>query len=210
LKSYRKYFYRAIDLAYPDTAVFIKQATESHYTFISKDVAFAKRSPNPIDRRLDFCAYFLSLIKVLEERGETYEAIRKICLDITIEMVRPKHKLSAFSKKIFPLLTNTWLGKLMIKKLQRKAILNPHPLGFKAEIIMDPNETFGLGYGIDILECGICKLFQQYEMGRYAKILCEVDEITSAQAGLQLVRTGTIANGAVKCDFRYRKRPRLA
>lgn len=207
MKSYRKYFYREIGLAYPGASALIKEATESHYAVISKDVAFAKRSPNPIDRRLDFCAYFLSLIKVLEERGERYEAIRKICLDITIEMVRPKHKLSAFSKKIFPLLTNTWLGRIIIKILQQKAILNPHPLGFKARVITDPNETFGLGYGIDILECGICKLFQKHEMGMYAKILCEVDEITTAHAGLQLIRTGTIANGAEKCDFRYRRHP---
>ena len=37
-------------------------------------------------------------------------------------------------------------------------------------------------------------------------ILCEVDEITSALAGLKLVRTGTIANGAKKCDFRFIKK----
>jgi hypothetical protein len=185
--------------------VLIKEATESHYAFISKDVAFAKRSPNPIDRRLDFCAYFLSLIKVLEERGEPYEAIRKICLDITIEMVRPKNKLSYFGRKIFPLLTNTWLGGIMIKILQQKAILKPHPLSFRARVITDRKETFGLGYGIDILECGICKLFHKHEMGIYAKILCEVDKITTEHAGLQLIRTGTIANGANKCDFRYRK-----
>jgi hypothetical protein len=210
VKTYLKYFYAAIDQAYPESAVQIKHATELHYTIIAKDIAFAKRSPNPIDRRLDFCAYFLSLIKVLEERGEQYEAIRKICLDITIEMVRPKNKLSFFGRKIFPQLTNTWLGRVMIKVLQRKAILIPDPLSFKALVITDPNETFGLGYGIDILECGICKLFQKHEMGRYAKILCEVDEITTAHAGLQLIRTGTIANGAPKCDFRYRRHPRRA
>ncbi len=205
MKTYRKYFYSAIDHAYPESAALIKEATELRYAVISKDISFAKRSPNPIDRRLDFCAYFLSLIKVLEERGESYEVIRRICLDITLEMVRPKNKLSDIGKKIFPLLTNTWLGKLMISVLQKKAIQNAHPLGFKAQIITDRKKTFGLGYGIDILECGICKLFQKHEMGQFAKILCEVDEITSAHAGLQLIRMGTIANGAVKCDFRYRR-----
>ena len=205
MSTYRRYFFSAIDLAYPESAVLIKEATALHYAVISKDIAFANRSPNPIDRRLDFCAYFLSLIKVLEERGESYDDIRRICLDITIEMVRPKNKLSHISKKIFPLLTNTWFGKLMINILKKKALLKPHPLGFRAQVITDKSETFGLGYGIDILECGICKLFQKHEMGRFAKILCEVDEITTAHAGLHLIRTGTIANGAVKCDFRYRR-----
>jgi hypothetical protein len=32
-----------------------------------------------------------------------------------------------------------------------------------------------------------------------------VDEITSSLAGLKLIRTGTIALGAKKCDFRYQK-----
>jgi hypothetical protein len=40
---------------------------------------------------------------------------------------------------------------------------------------------------------------------KYASILCEVDELTSNMAGLQLIRTGTIALGAKKCNFRYKK-----
>ncbi|MBL7784508.1 MAG: L-2-amino-thiazoline-4-carboxylic acid hydrolase, partial [Chitinophagales bacterium] len=44
----------------------------------------------------------------------------------------------------------------------------------------------------------MCKLFQKHDYSKYASILCEVDEITSGLAGLQLIRTGTIANGAKK------------
>ncbi|WP_373549566.1 L-2-amino-thiazoline-4-carboxylic acid hydrolase [Haliscomenobacter sp.] len=80
-----------------------------------------------------------------------------------------------------------------------------HPDGFLANIITDKAETYGFGYGVDILECGICKLFKKHNYQRYASILCEVDEITSKLAGLQLIRSGTIANGAKKCDFRYKK-----
>ena len=74
-----------------------------------------------------------------------------------------------------------------------------------ASIIRGKDETYGLGYGIDIVECGICKLFQKHNYQQYASILCEVDEITSSLAGLQLIRTGTIASGASKCDFRFKK-----
>lgn len=51
----------------------------------------------------------------------------------------------------------------------------------------------------------ICKLFQKHGAGRYAAILCEVDKLTSSLAGLELIRSGTIANGAAKCDFKFRK-----
>jgi hypothetical protein len=81
-----------------------------------------------------------------------------------------------------------------------------HPDGFAVDIITDPKETFGLGYGFDIIECGICKLFTKHRAGNYTKILCEVDHLTSSLAGLDLIRTGTIANGATKCDFRFKQK----
>ncbi|MBK8568109.1 MAG: hypothetical protein IPN76_33570 [Saprospiraceae bacterium] len=46
-------------------------------------------------------------------------------------------------------------------------------------MITDPALTFGLGYGMDVVECGICKLFQKHGAGRYAAVLCEVDKLTS-------------------------------
>jgi hypothetical protein len=94
----------------------------------------------------------------------------------------------------------------VISNLNKKVSKRSHPDGFVANIITDKEETFGLGYGIDILECGICKLFKKHNYEKYSSILCEVDEITSGLAGLSLVRTGTIALGAKKCDFRFKKK----
>jgi hypothetical protein len=89
--------------------------------------------------------------------------------------------------------------KKLNKKLRRKA----HPNGFVTNIITDKKETYGFGYGIDIIECGICKLFEKHHYQKFSPILCEVDYITSGLAGLKLIRSGTIANGAKKCDFRF-------
>jgi hypothetical protein len=94
---------------------------------------------------------------------------------------------------------------MLIKSLHERVKTNANADGFIARIITDQQETYGLGYGIDILECGICKLFKKHHYQKYASILCEVDEITSSLAGLKLIRTGTIANGAIKCDFRFKR-----
>jgi hypothetical protein len=102
-------------------------------------------------------------------------------------------------------LINTWFANWLLKSLSKKVSHNENKQGFVATIITGKKETFGFGFGIDILECGICKLFKQHNFYKYASILCEVDEVTSGLAGLQLIRTGTIANGAHKCDFRYKK-----
>lgn len=203
--NYRKYFIQYIHKNFPNEFTDIIAETDRHYALISFDTAFAKTSKNPVDKRLDFCAYFLALIKTLDEKAESFENIRRICLQIVTEYVQPKNKLQSFFKRLIPKLTNTWFGKILIKKFHKRTGTNTNKNGFVANIITDKEETFGLGYGIDIIECGICKLFKRHHYSKYASILCEVDEITSSLAGLQLIRTGTIANGATKCDFRFKR-----
>ena len=177
----------------------------THFRNISPDTQFARTSKNPIDKRLDFCAYFLALIKTLDEQGESFEAIRRICLEVVTAYVSPKNKIQQVFKRLPVKLMNTPLANIFLPAFHRKVSKNSNVDGFIANIIIDKEETFGLGYGIDILECGICKLFKKHNYEKYASILCEVDEMTSSLAGLKLVRTGTIANGAKKCDFRYKK-----
>lgn len=205
MKSYRKYFVGAIRRNYPETCSEIILQTDANYLDISADTKFSFTSKNPLDRRLDFSAYFLALIKTLDQQGNPFEMIRRVCLEVAIDYVKPKSKIHAFVKRLLPKLVNTWLAQLLIKRLKKKISKNENPSGFIAEIITDKKETYGLGYGIDILECGICKLFHKHNYDRYSSILCEVDKVTSGLAGLKLKRTGTIANGAKKCDFRFIK-----
>lgn len=205
MKAYKKFFHNTLKAHFPRTFSQMIVEVETHYQHISLDSSFAATSSNPIDRRLDFSAYFLALIQTLDELGEPFERIRTICLEVVIDYVKPKNKLQTLLKKLPVKLMNTWVGQYLIKSLQRKAGKLGHPDGFLANIITDKSETYGFGYGVDILECGICKLFKKHNYQKYASILCEVDEITSNLAGLKLIRNGTIANGAKKCDFRYKK-----
>jgi len=34
--------------------------------------------------------------------------------------------------------------------------------------------------------------------------MCRIDYLTTSFKGIEMIRTGTIANGADRCDFRYR------
>lgn len=178
---------------------------DEHYCQISPDTDFARTSKNPIDKRLDFCAYFLALIKTLDSAGESFDSIRKTCLEVVTAYVQPRNKMQAFFKRQLPKLISTWVGQSLIQLFHKRISVNQNTNGFIANIITDKHKTYGLGYGIDILECGICKLFKKHNFGKYASILCEVDEITSSLAGLTLIRSGTIANGAQKCDFRFKR-----
>lgn len=206
MNHYRKYFIQSIQAHFPQDYEQIIAETDRHYTNISPDINFASTSSNPIDKRLDFSAYFLALIKTLDERQESFENIRKICLEIVLEYVRPKNSFQQFMRRLPVKLIQTWISKPLIKVFNKKISRKGNPDGFLATVITDKKETYGLGYGFDIHECGICKLFNKHNYNKYASILCEVDEVTSALAGLKLIRTGTIANGAKKCDFRFVKK----
>jgi hypothetical protein len=202
---YKKYFAQTVRKNFPEQSDQLITETENHFSHISKDTRFAATSKNPIDRRLDFSAYFLALVQTLDERGETFERIREICLEIVIEYVKPKNRFQQFMKKLPPKLIGTRVADLLLKVFSKKVSQNANPDGFIAHIITDENETYGFGYGVDIIECGICKLFKKHHYEKYASILCEIDKVTSGLAGLELIRTGTIANGATKCDFRFKR-----
>lgn len=210
MKDFKKYFIKAVRNIYPDKAPVIILQTDTNYFEISKETSFALNSENPLDKRLDFSSYFLALIMTLDKIGEPYDKIRKICLEIVTDYVQPKSNLQEFFKRLLPKLTNTWFGEKLIISFHKRVSVNKNSEGFIANLITDKQETYGLGYGIDIIECGIFKLFKKHNYDKYASILCEVDEITSGLAGLKLIRTGTIANGAKKCDFRFQRIARKA
>lgn len=203
MAPFKKYFATTVRARYPSEAELLLEQLDTEFNRILPDVRFANTSSNPIDRRLTFCAYFLALIKVLDNHGKSFEEIRAVSLEVVNEYVKPKNKFQQFLRKLPPRLIKFKLAKIALRSFARKVGTKGHPDGFAATIIFDEKETYGLGYGVDILECGICKLFNNHGYNKYASILCEVDEVTSNLAGLKLIRSGTIANGATKCDFRY-------
>jgi len=205
-KEHIRYFESIIKLTYPDQSDSISARMRIEFDAMAKDMMFALDSKNPMDRRIPVCGMFLSLIRVLDSQGEGYEKIRSTCMDVAIVFVTPKNALHKKLKFLQGRLVKSWLFRLIIPQFKKRVKDKAHPDGFAVDIITNPAETFGLGYGFNIMECGICKLFNKHRSGQYAKILCEVDHLTSSLAGLDLIRTSTIANGASKCDFRFKQK----
>lgn len=204
--KFRKYFHAAIKKEYPQTAVHLIADIETAFIRIQPDVRFAKTSKNPVDRRMEIAAYFLATIEVLNKNGESIEKIRAILLGIANEYVRPKNALQRMLKKLPVKMIDSWFGRFLIRQMQNKVSQRAHPDGFTVRVLTDKKETLGFGYGIDILECGICKLYKKHGLQRFTHLLCEIDYITTSMAGLKMHRSGTIALGASKCDFRYEKK----
>jgi len=206
VEKYHPFFKPVLQKFYPDYQA-ILEGIRAEFQQLEPDLSFSKSSRNPIDRRILLCGVFLALIRVLDQRGEPFEKIQILCLEVAQRMVAPRNKIHLKLKSLTGKFASSVFFQAMVRLfLADKVSQKGHPDGFRAKILFDKKETFGLGYGVDILECGICKLFQKHQSGQFAKILCEVDHLTSRISGLELVRTGTIANGAEKCDFRFRKK----
>jgi len=204
--KFRKYFHEAIQKEYPQHAAHHIADIETTFKRIQPDVHFAKTSKNPVDRRLEIAAFFLATIEVLNKNGESIEKIRTLLLGIANEYVRPKNAFQRTLKKLPVQLIDSWFGKFLIRQMQNKVSQRAHPDGFVVNVLTDKKETMGFGYGIDILECGICKLYNKHGLQKFTPLLCEIDYITTSMAGLTMHRSGTIALGASKCDFRYEKK----
>lgn len=202
---YKKHVHTTLQKHFPENGAALKEAIGQEFDLIRPEVLFARTSPNPIDRRMEVAAYLLATMRVLERQGFDFAAIRSITLDIAREMVRPKNSLQAWAKRLPVLIIGSYLGQWLLKKFALKIGKLGHPDGFRAAILTQKEDTLGFGYGVDILECGICKLYQKHGDLHFAPILCEVDYITTGIAGLKMHRSGTIATGATHCDFRYEK-----
>lgn len=203
--NFKKYFKHILIKRFPESYGCLLLDIDHKYYQISIDINFSKTSKNPLDKRLDLMAYFLATIQSLQGNKVDPEQIKNICIEVATLYVKPKNRLHKWLKKLPPKLINTHLASIFLKILDKKISHKSHDDGFLAKVIMDKQATYGFGYGIDILECGICKLFNKHDAGKFTPILCEVDKITSSLADLELIREGTIANGANKCDFRFRK-----
>ncbi len=91
------------------------------------------------------------------------------------------------------------------QKLEQVAKLSherQYPGDWVFDFVQGDSETFD--YGIDYLECGICKYLQAQQASELTPYLCLLDFPMSRAMNTGLVRTATLAHGAQRCDFRYK------
>lgn len=205
MKKIRKELLKILRIEFPLEYKELDSAINNEFSLIKKDIVFAKDSKNPMDKRMPVSAYLLAVIKTLNNKEVEYENIRKLILEIANELTKSKNTIHGIFKSLIPLFLTTFVARILLIKINKKSKQHHQKDGFLINVLTSKEETLGFGYGVDILECGICKLFSKHKYERFVPILCEVDYLTSSLSGLQLLRKGTIANGSKICDFRYKK-----
>jgi hypothetical protein len=93
-----------------------------------------------------------------------------------------------------------------LRRLQKRAAqsqLREYPGDYV--YIYVPGDEVHFDYGVDYLECASCKFLARQNASELAPYLCAADVLYSRALGWGLARTTTLAEGAGKCDFRFKK-----
>jgi len=144
---------------------------------------------------LRMACFTIAFYRALQERGVGKEMAMRLVADANWE---------AFRRMIAPLLQ---IGAILFRdplrrvqwsfRLTRRFVYNPP--GWIMEDV--PVED---GFGFDVLRCPLADYFRSLGLGELGEgALCELDFRTAELEGIKLVRTGTLAGGAERCDFRW-------
>jgi hypothetical protein len=158
---------------------------------------------NPLTENLVVSGWFLSLFRAWVAAGHQEAALGAVTLSVARAMFARRPKLAGVVQGA---LARTPLVQVFFRRLAAQSQQRAHPADFLVEHVpASPGGEFDFGF--NFRECGICKLFQAEGAGQLTRHMCQIDYIGSALNGLTLTRTGTIAEGASHCDFRFKHQP---
>lgn len=138
--------------------------------------------------------------QALSARNHSINGVGKIIFE-TYEV------MADYPKWFLSIVGHLKYGKKYEEKLKDAAAasqLRKYPEDFVLSFIEGDGDNFD--YGLDITECGICKLYSAQGAGELSRYMCLSDYVVSKAFNRGLVRYKTIAEGAEKCDFRFKKR----
>lgn len=90
-----------------------------------------------------------------------------------------------------------------MKEAAKLSQLKKYPEDFVYTFVEGDGSNFNFGW--DFSECAVVKLFKRYGAAELAVYACKFDFIESKYCKTGLKRELTLANGDVKCDFRFKK-----
>jgi hypothetical protein len=154
----------------------------------------------PFTEFIVFTGMLLAIYRINKAHGKTTEQTGELVYEIGRAFLKsfPAFLLRFFGGLNF---SRFYLGRL--QKRAAESHLRQYPDGYVYDFIEGDGETFD--YGVDYLECASCKFLARQGAPELAPYLCPVDILYSDALGWGLVRTQTLAEGAPKCDFRFKK-----
>jgi len=175
-------------------------STQSEYVTLLPQLPYIGGEENVLTANLIMGAWGLPLFRALEREGLSIRDIGKIFyekMEYDVESKSPEKKRHVrgfyFSPKMRDYETNR----------ASESQSGKYPGDWVSRYVEGDWESFD--FGIDFLECALCKFFKSQDAIKYVPIFCLCDYASYRAFGIGFKRTQTIVNGAPFCDFRYKK-----
>jgi hypothetical protein len=181
-----------------DSEAMLQEARQEYEALIPQLPYIGGRQP--FTQFLISTAWFLSLYRVLKRRGETVEEVGQLL-----------YQASEAYLQAYPRFTRRFLGFMSfsprylrrVKKGAQKSHERQYPGDYVFDYVKGDGTTFD--YGVDYVECGPVKFLTKQGAPELAPYICPADILSSELLGWGLKRTATLAEGAGRCDFRFKK-----
>ena len=182
-----------------DLAATLLMETKQAYEALRPEIPYIGGKGNMFSEWLNYGAYYLAMYRALSARGHNVDDVGKLIYE-TYDV------MADYPEWFLRIVGHFKYGGKYEEKLKGAATASrelKYPGDFVSSFIAGDGENFD--YGLDITECGICKLYVAQGAERLARYMCLSDYVVSKAFNRGLVRYKTIAEGAEKCDFRYKK-----
>ncbi len=181
-----------------DRAAGMLKDIQAEYAGIAPSVPYIGGKESMFTEWLDYGAYYLAMYRVLKRLSFSVEQAGEM-------IYRTYEIMTDYPEWFLNLVGRLKYGKGYVSRLRTAAEESqgrPYPAGWVCTFVNGDGRDFD--YGLDITECGICKLYAAYNAQELAPYLCLSDFVVSKAFDRGLVRHYTIAEGSDRCDFRYK------
>ena len=182
-----------------DRAAELTGDIRQEYEALTPEMPYIGGEGNMFTEWLIYGVYYLAVYRVLNAEGQAVQEAGKVIFDTFKAMADyPKWLLRLVGKLKY---NNDYVDRL--REATEETQKRRYPGNWVATFIEGDGEEFD--YGVDITECGICKFYHAQGAEELSPYLCLSDYVVSEAFDRGLVRYKTLAEGADRCDFRYKK-----
>jgi hypothetical protein len=180
-----------------ELAVQVQEATEKEFVKLIPEIPYVGGRKNFFSEMPIKAAVILVLYRTLKNEGVSLEEFGKILEEITIAYM---NSLPAWVRNTAGKLWMSHLFRILLLRQSKISQKRKYDDDFVYEVVSGEGKY---KWGINYIECGIIKfLYKQGEV-ELAKYACILDYLMFPAIGVHLERTGTIAYGCERCDFRF-------
>jgi hypothetical protein len=182
-----------------DRASLLIENIRQEYEILALEMPDIGGEENMFTEWLIYGVYYLAVYRVLTAEGQTVEEVGKAIYDTFKAM-------ADYPRELIQLVGSFKYNQKYVSRLREaveKTQERRYPGDWVATFVEGDGEEFD--YGIDIVECGICKYYRSQGAEELTPYMCLSDFVVSDAFERGLVRYKTLAEGDDVCDFRYKK-----